>query len=181
MIARLTPREHENRDPAVTTNCNAGTRHSRKSKRKPLLSKPCRHASRDRRIKSVDSERHGHFTCRLEMQVCKCRSRMNLSSHAHSTASATPYIARLVRFCLPPPIPTKTRLSTLAAAAARSALHTLALADRDRRFGVGGCGSHAFLDLSSHGKESLLDVGSTLCGSLEEGDAEAVCEFLQYL
>jgi len=66
----------------------------------------------------------------------------------------------------------------LAAAAAGSALHALALPDRHCWLGVGGCGSHALLDLAGHGEESLLDVGGTLRGGLEEGDAEAVCELL---
>ena len=72
-------------------------------------------------------------------------------------------------------------LSSLAAAAARSALYTLALADGDCGLRVGGCGTHALLDLAGHGKESLLDVGGALCGGLEEGNAEAVCEFLSSL
>jgi hypothetical protein len=52
------------------------------------------------------------------------------------------------------------------------------LTNRHCGLGVGGCGSHALLDLAGHGKESLLDVGGALCGGLEEGNAEAVCEFL---
>jgi hypothetical protein len=71
--------------------------------------------------------------------------------------------------------------SSLAATTAGSVLHTLALADRDCGLGVGGCGTHALLDLAGHGKESLLDVGSALCGGLEEGNAETVCEFLMLL
>jgi hypothetical protein len=66
----------------------------------------------------------------------------------------------------------------LAAATARSALHARACSDGHRRLSVGGCGAHALLDLAGHGKESLLDVGGALCGGLEEGDAEAVCELL---
>jgi hypothetical protein len=66
----------------------------------------------------------------------------------------------------------------LAAAATGSVLHALALPDRDCGLGVGGCGTHALLDLAGHGEESLLDVGGALCGGLEEGDAEAVCELL---
>jgi hypothetical protein len=66
----------------------------------------------------------------------------------------------------------------LAAAAAGAALDALALPDGDCGLGVGGCGAHALLDLAGHGQESLLDVGGALRGSLEEGDAEAVCELL---
>ena len=66
----------------------------------------------------------------------------------------------------------------LAAAAAGAALDALALPDGDCGLGVGGCGSHALLDLAGHGQESLLDVGGALCGGLEEWDAKAVCEFL---
>jgi hypothetical protein len=66
----------------------------------------------------------------------------------------------------------------LAAAATGSVLHALALSDGDCGLGVGGCGTHALLDLAGHGEESLLDVGGALCGGLEEGDAEAVCELL---
>ena len=57
-------------------------------------------------------------------------------------------------------------------------MHTLALADRNCRLGVGGRGPHALLDLAGHGQEGLLDVGGALCGGLEERDAEAICEFL---
>lgn len=67
---------------------------------------------------------------------------------------------------------------SLAATTAGSVLDTLALADGDCGLGVGGCGTHALLDLAGHGEESLLDVGGTLRGGLEEGDAEAVCELL---
>ena len=66
----------------------------------------------------------------------------------------------------------------LAAAATGSVLHTLALPNGNCGLGVGGCGTHALLDLAGHGKESLLDVGGALCGGLKEGDAEAVCELL---
>jgi hypothetical protein len=55
------------------------------------------------------------------------------------------------------------------------------LTNRHCGLGVGGCGSHALLDLAGHGKESLLDIGGALRGGLEEGDAEAVCEFLLLL
>jgi hypothetical protein len=77
--------------------------------------------------------------------------------------------------------PTHNSSSSLAATTTGSVLHTLALADGDCGLGVGGCGAHALLDLAGHGKESLLDVGSALCGRLEEWDAEAVCELLMML
>src|SRR5690242_15823471 len=66
----------------------------------------------------------------------------------------------------------------LAAAATGAALDALALPDGDCGLGVGGCGTHALLDLAGHGQEGLLDVGGALCRRLEEGNAEAVCEFL---
>jgi hypothetical protein len=39
-------------------------------------------------------------------------------------------------------------------------------------------GAHTLLDLASHGQESLLDVAGVLGRGLEEGDAQAVGEFL---
>jgi hypothetical protein len=66
----------------------------------------------------------------------------------------------------------------LAATATGSVLHALTLTNRNGRLGVGGGGAHALLDLAGHGQEGLLDVGSALCGGLEEWNAEAVCEFL---
>jgi len=39
--------------------------------------------------------------------------------------------------------------------------------------------AHALLDLPGHRQEGLLDVGCVLGGSFEEGDTEAVREFLQ--
>jgi hypothetical protein len=47
--------------------------------------------------------------------------------------------------------------------------------------GLGVCRSlrtHALLDLTGHGQESLLNVGSVLGRSLEERDAKAVGELL---
>ncbi len=38
--------------------------------------------------------------------------------------------------------------------------------------------AHALLDLARHGKESLLDVAGVLGRGLEEGDSQAVGEFL---
>lgn len=69
--------------------------------------------------------------------------------------------------------------SRLAAAASRSGLYALALADLDGGLVVDGGGTHALLDLPSHGQESLLDVGSVFRRRLQEGDANAVGEFLQ--
>jgi hypothetical protein len=71
--------------------------------------------------------------------------------------------------------------NSLAAATTRSALHALSLSDWNCWLGVGGCGSHALLDLAGHGQESLLYIGGTLCGGLEERNAEAVCELLLVL
>lgn len=69
-------------------------------------------------------------------------------------------------------------MTCLAAATARAALDALALPDGDCGLGVGGCGSHALLDLAGHGQESLLDVGGALRRCLEEWNAKTVCEFL---
>lgn len=56
---------------------------------------------------------------------------------------------------------------------------TLALADLYAGLGVVGCGgTHALLDLAGHGQESLLDVAGVLCRGLEEGNTQAVGEFL---
>lgn len=44
---------------------------------------------------------------------------------------------------------------------------------------VGSRGAHALLDLASHGQESLFNVAGVLGGGLEEGDAQAVSEFLE--
>lgn len=57
----------------------------------------------------------------------------------------------------------------------------MALADLYGWLVVDSGGSHALLDLTCHGQEGLLDVGGVLCGSLQEGDTEAVGEFLQLL
>ena len=42
----------------------------------------------------------------------------------------------------------------------------------------GNAAAHALLDLAGHGQEGLLDVAGVLGRRLEEGDAEAVGEFL---
>lgn len=67
----------------------------------------------------------------------------------------------------------------LAAAAGAAGLHTLALANLDSRFVVDGGVAHAFLDLASHGEESLLNIAGVLGRGLKEGDSEAVCELLR--
>lgn len=60
-------------------------------------------------------------------------------------------------------------------------MHSLSCSDLYCGFVV-RCGStHALLDLAGHGQESLLDVGGVLGGGLEEGDAEAVSEFLRLI
>ena len=66
----------------------------------------------------------------------------------------------------------------LAASAGAALVDTLALADIDRGLVVDSGVAHAFLDLASHGQESLLDVGRILGRSLEEWDAERVGKFL---
>lgn len=43
----------------------------------------------------------------------------------------------------------------------------------------GDAATHALLDLAGHGQEGLLDVAGVLGRRLEEGDAEAVGEFLR--
>jgi hypothetical protein len=69
----------------------------------------------------------------------------------------------------------------LAAAVVGRRADTLALTDLHAGLGVVGCGStHALLDLSGHGQESLLYIAGVLGGSLEEWDSEAVGELLGY-
>lgn len=70
------------------------------------------------------------------------------------------------------------RSSRLTAAASGPGLDALALADLDGGLVVDGRSAHSLLDLSGHGQESLLDVGSALGGGLKEGDSKAVGEFL---
>lgn len=71
------------------------------------------------------------------------------------------------------------RRGRLAAAVAGAGRHAVAGADLDVWLGVvGGCSSHALLDLPGHGQESLLDVAGVLGRSLEEWDAQAVSELL---
>ena len=58
----------------------------------------------------------------------------------------------------------------------------MARADLHVRLGVVRCcAAHALLDLAGHGEESLLDVAGVLGRGLEEGDAQAVGEFLRVI
>jgi hypothetical protein len=93
--------------------------------------------------------------------------KLPLTNSQNRTQTPTPYIVRLAHQSH-----VQHQLS------AGSTLHALSCSDRDCWLGVGGCGSHALLDLAGHGQERLLDVGGALCGSLEEGDAEAVRKLL---
>jgi hypothetical protein len=68
--------------------------------------------------------------------------------------------------------------STLAAAAAGAALHTLSLSDGHSGLVVDGCGTHALLNLAGHGQERLLNIGCTLRRRFQEGNAKAVRKFL---
>lgn len=67
----------------------------------------------------------------------------------------------------------------LAAGAAGGRADALAGANLDAGFRVARRrGAHALLDLARHGEERLLDIAGVLRRGLEEGDAEAVGEFL---
>lgn len=68
--------------------------------------------------------------------------------------------------------------ANLATTSGRPGLDALALTDLYRGLVVDCGGTHALFDLSCHGEEGLLDVGSVLGGCLEEGDSNAVSEFL---
>jgi hypothetical protein len=67
---------------------------------------------------------------------------------------------------------------SLTAATGAAALDGATLTDLDGRLVVDGGVSHALLDLAGHGQEGLLNVGCILGRCLEEGNAEAVSEFL---
>lgn len=67
---------------------------------------------------------------------------------------------------------------SLTAATGAAALDCATLTDLDGRLVVDGGVSHALLDLAGHGQEGLLDVGCVFGRCLEEGNAEAVSEFL---
>lgn len=66
----------------------------------------------------------------------------------------------------------------LTAATGAAALDGATLADLDSGLVVDSGVSHTLLDLAGHGQEGLLDVGCVLGRCLEEGNAEAVSEFL---
>lgn len=69
--------------------------------------------------------------------------------------------------------------NSLAAAASRPRLHTLSLSDLYCWLVI-CCGrSHSFLDLASHGQESLLDVAGVFRRCLKEWDTKAVSKFLK--
>jgi len=70
--------------------------------------------------------------------------------------------------------------SSLAAAARLVVGDAVAGSDVDARFRVvgGDAAAHSLLDLTSHCQESLLDVAGVLGRGLQEGDSEAVGEFL---
>ena len=55
------------------------------------------------------------------------------------------------------------QMRSLAAAACGTRLDTLPLANLNSRLVVYRSGSHALLDLTGHGQESLLDVRGVLC------------------
>lgn len=81
------------------------------------------------------------------------QSRCNL----HSSTTACSFLTLLAK--------------NLATTTSTSRLHALALSNLHSRLVVDGCRAHSFLDLSRHGQEGLLDVGSVLGGGLEEWDA----------
>lgn len=68
----------------------------------------------------------------------------------------------------------------LAAAARLVVGDAMARRDVDARFRVVGAhaAAHTLLDLAGHGQEGLLDVAGVLGRRLEEGDPQAVGEFL---
>ena len=71
-------------------------------------------------------------------------------------------------------------MANLAAALVGGVADALALADLDTGLGVvRRRGAHTLLDLASHGEEGLLDIAGVLGGGLEEGNAQAVGEFLR--
>lgn len=67
------------------------------------------------------------------------------------------------------------------AAASRCRLHRSALDLHVRLLSASSCGSraHSLLDLSSHGHEGLLHVGSILSASFQERNAKGICKFLE--
>lgn len=96
---------------------------------------------------------------------------MNPSDHVPSIA--------LVLAVLRHPVTSQSNCSCLAAAVVSRGSNALSLADLHTGLGVvRRRGAHALLNLASHGQESLLDVARVLGRGLEEGDAQAVGEFL---
>lgn len=74
------------------------------------------------------------------------------------------------------------RSCSLAAAAAGRVGNVVAGSNLHTRLGVGGgLRALALLDLSSHGQEGLLNVGSVLSRSLEERDSKAVSKLLKWV
>ena len=73
-----------------------------------------------------------------------------------------------------------TARQRLAAAARLAAGDALSGGDVDVRFRVVGrdAAAHALLDLAGHRQEGLLDIAGVLGRRLEEGDPEAIGEFL---
>lgn len=77
------------------------------------------------------------------------------------------------------PSHSQTPHADLAAPALLVVGYTVSWADLHIWLGVvGRRAAHAFLDLTSHGQESLLDIAGILGGRLEEGNSQAVGEFL---
>jgi hypothetical protein len=67
----------------------------------------------------------------------------------------------------------------LTASTRRTGLNALTLSNLHRRLAViDGRRTHPFLDLPRHGQESLFDIRCVFGRGLEEGDAQAVSEFL---
>jgi hypothetical protein len=67
----------------------------------------------------------------------------------------------------------------LTASTRRTGLNALTLSNLHRRLAViDGRRAHPFLDLPRHGQESLFDIRCVFGRGLEEGDAQAVSEFL---
>jgi len=69
----------------------------------------------------------------------------------------------------------------ISAAASRCRLHRSALDLHVRLLRTSSCGSgaHSLLDLSSHGHEGLLHIGSILSASFQERNAKGISKFLE--
>lgn len=103
---------------------------------------------------------------------------MQKDAFEHDFCAGRVASSRLQRAPALRPTPPHHFIMRLAASTGRARLDSLALADRDRGLVVHRGRAHALLDLPGHGQKGLLDVGSVLGRRLEEGDAEAVGEFL---